>query len=760
VINKRVSSVKTLLAMSLICVMILGSSLQVFADSTTLGGILELASQSKTTLKTEPDLQSRNNNGDIISGFNNNVDAAAGSVGIDKRVVDFDETTATATIQIDVQGKAILDSGSQPLDVVLLYDVSKSMDKTANGKTRLQHSKDAGNVFTDIILNEEGIKRNNKIAIVSFHTFGRTVSDFSNSASEITNAINALNTDYKEEGGGNTNAPSGLMIARSLLESTRTDSKKIIILLGDGAQNILFAPKRNTESDTSLENYIGYTKNGPMPVSSMATDFKSFPDDYFFNLEYGNSVANNRILSNILALDITLAKKISNATIGLATEIKTANPDWLIYTVGLGLPQEADEDSSNDFEEVYAHKTLRAVASSSKHYFEIDPAVEDLNAIYKSVAGTLMSAGSNAVVTEVLHSMVELVGTPVSDYMTGKQPTVSGKTITWEIGEVPSETPATMRYQIKITPELVGEIPLHDSSKIDYISASTDDSVSQTFPGDSGIFASSIDIEVELTDAANLSKTNRLFTIDINGVNKILDLTDSAFESIRYYVYSTNEGNISEPISMSAKLTENQINAGYNVSYVNANNSSLIKTIENIINTNGHYNNDISGKKMVIGFDGSNKNRSTYPRLTFTMQQYGSPVVTPKPGNNNTNTTEPNNATPYPTAGATYPPLSSGTDNDNEGGMGGMAYAFDDSSNDYDTAPPLGGNASNDDSDTVDIESDDTPFGLGGLSDKDKSNPETRENVTLFIAIVVVQLIAVVGLYITFKNRKRRRASR
>lgn len=128
-------------------------------------------------------------------------------------------------------------SDVSPADIVVVFDTSGSMKWSMSGKKdnsygRLTAAKAAVNNMAQKLLTQEnhdvGKDKNIQMALVSFASRVGTVSDFTDTAATISNAVNGLGAV------GGTNWEAALKAANTKLASGRQNAKKYIVFLSDG----------------------------------------------------------------------------------------------------------------------------------------------------------------------------------------------------------------------------------------------------------------------------------------------------------------------------------------------------------------------------------------------------------------------------------------------------------------------------------------------------------------------------------------------
>lgn len=119
-----------------------------------------------------------------------------------------------------------------PADIVVVFDTSDSMSNRMGSQTRLQVAKAAVNSMAKQLLTAEneaaGKDKNIQMALVSFSTTAGTVSNFTDTAADITDTVKSL------KAGGGTNWEAALKAANAKLDSGRQNAKKYIVFMSDG----------------------------------------------------------------------------------------------------------------------------------------------------------------------------------------------------------------------------------------------------------------------------------------------------------------------------------------------------------------------------------------------------------------------------------------------------------------------------------------------------------------------------------------------
>ena len=156
-------------------------------------------------------------------------------------------------ISLGVKGKKV--NTPRPVDVTLVIDTSASMRETdqqgQSGTSKMDATKTAAKAFVSDVLKDGSFAR---ISVVQFATnasaarfnssgnyinYGTSKDNnqkyYSNNATQVTNAIEALNYNSPYGGKGATNTEGGAVMAKKVTDSrNRSDADSIVIFLTDG----------------------------------------------------------------------------------------------------------------------------------------------------------------------------------------------------------------------------------------------------------------------------------------------------------------------------------------------------------------------------------------------------------------------------------------------------------------------------------------------------------------------------------------------
>lgn len=164
----------------------------------------------------------------------------------------------TYTVALNVTGAKSAGTGeivtNQPLDIVLVLDVSGSMDGPLSGGTKIDALKTAVNGFIDATADENATitdrSQRNRIALVKFagdvsssvgddfyrkdgysYNYTQIVSNLTDEVSGLTDTVDGLRA------AGATSADYAFDRAEEALDQARSDAKKVVIFFTDGEPN-------------------------------------------------------------------------------------------------------------------------------------------------------------------------------------------------------------------------------------------------------------------------------------------------------------------------------------------------------------------------------------------------------------------------------------------------------------------------------------------------------------------------------------------
>jgi hypothetical protein len=348
---------------------------------------------------------------------NNKVWPQSGSLLLKKSGTEVVGTGNQWEIKLEIEGKNKVETS----DIVLVIDRSGSMkgDRMANAKS-------AAVSFVNTVLSDPN-NTNTRIALVSFAdkaTVDKTFQGYSGKASLITE-INGL---VANEG---THIQAGIRQGSAVLDGS-TAINKTIVFLGDGAAT--YSYKSN-----SPNSYLEFWKR--VGLKNYYRTTSSIPQSGFnYNSNLGNgSTEHTEYESSLLGY----SNNYRHGAHAVAEAGFAKAKGQTIYTIALGAGPEGEW-------------TLENMATSPSNYYNT-PNPANLNQIYQEIAGLLANAATNAVVTDPLGDMYDILGIDSSNYnslITVSHGTISYDTttekITWTIGTITEETIYWMKYKVAL----------------------------------------------------------------------------------------------------------------------------------------------------------------------------------------------------------------------------------------------------------------------------------------------------------------------
>ncbi len=332
-----------------------------------------------------------------------------GSLKLDKQAAetaDYGEWE----VELTLEGKNLKTSS----DIVIVFDRSGSM-----AGSKLQKAKTAAKQFVDNLLIPDSTTR---IALVPFNRTHGTVTDFKGyqNKSTLKNAIDGITAT------GGTNIQAGIHQADALLNGSTAD-QKTIVLLSDGSPTYSFKAGSATSHswpgnkyDFLLSNFDYGNELGNGSDYDYPTGFLGFFDERY-------TVDGFRVTTNGIPT-LSEAHHIMNAGIGM-------------YSIGLGVGNNSD-----------ASYVLEN--SQNKGYYE--GGEDDLTPIFEDIAAALNYPATNAVVTDPLGDMFNLVadggygGTNYDVSHGSVSWDAASETFTWDIGDIKEGDVYSLKYKVVI----------------------------------------------------------------------------------------------------------------------------------------------------------------------------------------------------------------------------------------------------------------------------------------------------------------------
>ncbi len=352
-------------------------------------------------------------------------------------------------IELSVEAKDV--DTTKATDIVLLFDRSGSM----NEGQRLSKAKQAARQFVNELLTEGSQTR---IAVVTFSDNYQTLAGgFQGAGGKQTllNAINGISAN------GGTNIQGGLREANNLVAPTNAENK-IIVLLSDGEPTYSYKANNATAHSWAVGNY-----------DFRLSDFTStqLGSGSSYNLSEPTCIPIFGCFGgqqySVNGYDV---KTNGSATISEAWQIM--NNGINMYSIGLDVGGNTN-----------ATNVLKN--SQNKGYYQAGQ--DDLDDIFAQIAGQLKHAATNAIVTDPLGDMFNLVkgkysGTHFSATHGKVTWDENTETFTWDIGTIKEGEKPTLKYTVTIDwehPDLKGHVdyPMNKETPLHYKDVNGNDQV-------------------------------------------------------------------------------------------------------------------------------------------------------------------------------------------------------------------------------------------------------------------------------------------
>ena len=367
-----------------------------------------------------------------------------GSIRIEKNAYTAEGTdyynTGVGTVELFARGVPM---NSKPVDVVLVIDISGSMEYDINGNEtsvaanqKMTLAKTAAKTFVEKLLKSSTGYSDNRVAIVTFSTDANIITG-TNTVVPTHNALIQVGSDSQLSSlnsvidgisaDGGTNYDAALQYAYEILKSARSQPgysrEQFVVFLTDGAPGFYnqmelgsaVFPKSSsasyyTTTQISTMSSLWYKwTTGVAPTASdwsyMTTDVASAFAKYKFTDHHYAAAIKARSFSALnmrqdvrseLGITSTLGATIYGISLGMAAGSQI---------VGLSI------DSSNlgwtEFNAAQCTALLNRIVGSSDRVFAADD-TDQLEEAFENIGSAILLAGTNAVVTDVIHPNFEL----------------------------------------------------------------------------------------------------------------------------------------------------------------------------------------------------------------------------------------------------------------------------------------------------------------------------------------------------------------
>lgn len=324
--------------------------------------------------------------------FKNGDEKQENGITISKNIVKYDNKTGVYDIELKVKGSSEKIQETKPLDVVLVMDTSKNMEKViANAKEA------ARNVVDKLITNNTA--KNVKMSIVSFADKGKKEIALTDNVNALKSVIAKLNA------AGGAFTQHGIEVASDILNNAPADHKKVMILVSNGEPNIAngihpdFGEKEKkfkrifdpSEKSDGYEQWYGniYYWHG----KGYNKDERNYLV-WLRNGLFGNGTKETQGKGHISWPYELMDEYFNNATIKAAEKIKQNTE---IITVGIGIKDNR-----------LAKLIMNNLATNGK-YLETNSTGSELDKLLDSIAEKFKNKVYEGVITDPMSEYVDYV---------------------------------------------------------------------------------------------------------------------------------------------------------------------------------------------------------------------------------------------------------------------------------------------------------------------------------------------------------------
>ena len=367
-----------------------------------------------------------------------------GSIRIEKNAYTAEGTdyynTGVGTVELFARGVPM---NSKPVDVVLVIDVSGSMEYDINGEEtsvaadqKMTLAKTAAKTFVEKLLKTAAGYSDNRVAIVTFSE-GAEIITGTNTLVPTHNALIQVGNDDQLDSLngvidgitaiGGTDYDAALQYAYEILNSACSQPgysrEQFVVFLTDGAPGVYNQMElgRAAFPKDSSEDYYTTTQistmsslwykwtTGVAPTTSdwsyMTTDVASafakykFTDHHYaaaIKAESFSALNMDSTVRSELGITSTLGATIYGISLGMSAGSQIAS-----FSTG------SSTTTWTEFTAAQCTDLINRIVGSSDRVFAADD-TDQLNEAFESIGSAILLAGTNAVVTDVIHPNFEL----------------------------------------------------------------------------------------------------------------------------------------------------------------------------------------------------------------------------------------------------------------------------------------------------------------------------------------------------------------
>ena len=401
--------------------------------------------------KEEIDLSLVNNRNED-EGKENEIQSTPGQVTGDKtaEVVTGDgEDGRSADVTIIVKGEEFDETSTEEREIVLVLDVSGSMNEEIERKTKIAALKESANELINSLLSEENINTTT-VGIVFYSTKAENFCNLTNDKGVLKECLKSIKAE------GATNVQAGIKTAKELFSDN--NNSKTIILLSDGEPTKYNDANGTEHGNGNTDNYENTEYFTDSDISYDIFHYKkSWTRTFYLDEAKTKVVMVCKFTNSGFNYECTTVEEYRPST-KAKEEVQPFKNLGTIYTIGFGNVNAT------------AQKFLEEMASSKDKYF-IAGSIESLKDAFKAIVNQIDLIANDVKVTDIVPNTFEVDKDYLDNKFNSKEEQDDGSvtyknekgmdvlnvkenkddttTITWYIGVLKSTEQNDLTFRIK-----------------------------------------------------------------------------------------------------------------------------------------------------------------------------------------------------------------------------------------------------------------------------------------------------------------------
>ena len=401
--------------------------------------------------KEEIDLSLLNNRNED-EGKENEIQSTPGQVTGDKtaEVVTGDgEDGRSADVTIIVKGEEFDETSTEEREIVLVLDVSGSMNEEIERKTKIDALIESANELINSLLSEENINTTT-VGIVFYSTKAESFCNLTNDKGVLKECLKSIKAE------GATNVQAGIKTAKELFSDN--NNSKTIILLSDGEPTKYNDANGTEHGNGNTDNYENTEYFTDSDISYDIFHYKrSWTRTFYLDEAKTKVVMVCKFTNGGFNYDCTTVEEYRPST-KAKEEVQPFKNLGTIYTIGFGNVNAT------------AQKFLEEMASSKDKYF-IAGSIESLKDAFKAIVNQIDLIANDVKVTDIVPNTFEVDKDYLDNKFNSKEEQDDGSvtyknekgmdvlnvkenkddttTITWYIGVLKSTEQNDLTFRIK-----------------------------------------------------------------------------------------------------------------------------------------------------------------------------------------------------------------------------------------------------------------------------------------------------------------------